>query len=644
MASNAKADTAFANLTVGDVIHTGDAYCKLRLHDALGDLASALAASSSTAAAVVDMNGELLGLLTENDVMHFYWEGASATEHLADWWNEHQDEARAPRSKLDRLTVPPSTQLSEVAEIMVDNALSGDCACHHVVVQEEESKDFAVLSSLDLVQALCRLASPEDWHPPTKKQRLATGESKHTRAAKDVMKSLESVLTCPPSSTMKDVLKVLLLTQQNSALVVDGRGIYGIVTPRDAIRAFSDGVSNSVVISDWLESTHGDPQKRMMAGDTPLMEAEALMSFRGLNHFVVVKPGTSEAIGTLSASDIALSSLGPSPATCFRGPRSAGPAVGEIVCQAWHRRTSCNEGATLAEVAEQMAHHGHATTSAMLSLGGADDRQVLVTETDIMKAFTQGFPRTQALADYLSAAEKEKRSFPQHLLVPASMSLSEGASVMLRSAAQQGRSCHHLAVSSDNYQDWLGVLSALDLVRGLTTMCSQLEIAKMGADDTTIASVMKPMSSVPTCHTNHTVHNALVLLLRASQTAALVLDDTGAPLLDGVITPRCAMQALADGVLVDTSVGAWLQNRRAGEGPREVPPTIKLFDAALLMSRHQLHHLVVAERPYCTQPIGVLSSLDVVRGISSIHAPMPFTSLEWLKSCRGSTACVVRGL
>merc|ERR1712100_457571 len=142
---------------------------------------------------------------------------------------------------------------------------------------------------------------------------------------------------------------------------------------------------------------------------------------------------------------------------------------------------------------------------------------------------------------------------------------------------------------------------------------------------------MKPVDSVPTSHSNDTVQKALTLLTTAGQTCALVLDDSGSLCLDGVITPRCAMQALADGITPEHSLRSWLQRRRQGEGPREVPPSMKLFDAALLMSRHHLHHLVVAERPYCTPPLGVVSSLDLVRGISSIHAPTPFLSLEWLR-------------
>lgn len=108
--------------------------------------------------------------------------------------------------------------------------------------------------------------------------------------------------------------------------------------------------------------------------------------------------------------------------------------------------------------------------------------------------------------------------------------------------------------------------------------------------------------------------------------AALVVDDDDC--IRGIVTSKCALQAVAENASLDCSVATWLQNRRdcSIEGPREVAPDTRLIDAADIMMTNCVHHLVVTE-PMGYSPIGVFSSLDLVRSIVSASLRCPFESM-----------------
>jgi len=174
---------------------------------------------------------------------------------------------------------------------------------------------------------------------------------------------------------------------------------------------------------------------------------------------------------------------------------------------------------------------------------------------------------------------------------------------------------------------WLGVFSALDVARALDGLPFELDIAKIGADKTTVDMAMKPEGTVPTCKLTDTIRDALSTLDIFGQNAVLVKDDSGKHRL---ITPRCAVQALAEGVPPNCSIAAWLQSRQTPDEPREVLRGSPLVEAAKVMTAQSLHHLLVVEFPGA-RPIGVLSSLDLVRGVVSMRHHCPFVSLGWLR-------------
>lgn len=520
----------FHGMTVGETLHPHDA-SRLQPGDTLGDLAETLATTGRTAAAVLELGFSFLGLVTENDVLRAYYEGASPVAQLGEWLNSGV--ARAPGAQMERLTVLPSAPLVDVAERMVENAMAGDFACHHTLVRGVDGRFCGVLDSQDLVKALCCPEVFQGQHPFHCTEHHEMGDM----TVQDVMKTRDLVFTCTPDSTIKDVLRMLLMTQQNSTLICDENGIYGVVTPRDAVRAFADGVPNSIRISEWLSERPGGNLNRTVPCSTKLAEAAVYMAAQNLHHIVAVMPGTSEAVGVLSSLDIVLCSRRGAAAQKLRAPpRKSGPKIGEILAQHPDLSAVCREGTKLREAAETFLSTGR--TSAVLFLASEGVPPLgLVTENDLLRAYITGWPLDAPIEGWLKCTEFHKASPPPHLLVPVTMRLLDAASLMLTAASPQ-RTCHHLVVKGAT-GGWLGVFSALDIARALWAMCTELDSLKAGADRTTVASVMKPRAAVPTVKASGSLHDALSKLNLFCQNAALVVHDSG--ITSGLVTTRCAI-------------------------------------------------------------------------------------------------------
>mmetsp|Transcript_60315 Transcript_60315/g.152717 ORF Transcript_60315/g.152717 Transcript_60315/m.152717 type:complete len:680 (+) Transcript_60315:52-2091(+) len=603
-------EDVFGKLTVGQLVHPGEVGCRLRPQDGLGDLAEALAATGRTAMAVVDDQdgGSVVGMVTVNDVMRAYFEGTPPQTRLSEWLGS--GEARAPARLLQRLVVPPCAPLVEVAEKMVSNALAGDCACHHTIVQGENGFLFGIVSSHDLVRALCH---GEDW---------GRGQDAEIAAAslsvQDVMKTRNRIFTCPPSDTMKEVLKILLVTQQNSVLVVDQEGahVFGLITPRDVVKAFADVVDIGLTVEDWMRDRTPSADRTIMS-DSRLDDAAAIMTNRKVDHLVVLHPERREVVGIVSSLEILLCTRADAPLLRSM-PLWEGPTVAEVLVKNQSLTWTCPKGSTFGEVADVLTRS--ARTSTVVQIGDEGFRCGLLTENDIVHAYVEGRKRSDVVESWMAGIE------PPFLQVLPSTPLTEAASLML-SAAEPHHSCHHLVVK-DAIGEWLGVFSALDIARALTNLSTELDIARTGMEETTVGMVMKLIEFLPRCEPTDTIRDALTVFDISGQNALVVEDDEK---VHGLLTPRCAIEALAREVPQNCTVAAWvLDSRRSQEGPREVQINTTLGDAAGIMAMHALHHLLVVEEAG-GPPVGVLSSLDLARGIVSINYHCPFMSLSWLR-------------
>mmetsp|Transcript_25205 Transcript_25205/g.84113 ORF Transcript_25205/g.84113 Transcript_25205/m.84113 type:complete len:680 (-) Transcript_25205:472-2511(-) len=617
MSSASGMPDVFGGLTVGWV--TGSLKmegCELRASSTLLDLARALASTEHTALAVVGDAGDktVRGLATVTDVMRAYFEGAPPERRLADWLAGGV--ARTPPQLLKRIILPPSASLAEVAETMVSNALAGDCACHHIVVQADDGQLHGVVSSLDLVRGLCHY---ESWrHHPL----LSGEEASPTLRVGDVMKPRDRVFTCSPSTTMKDVAKELLLINQGSILVADDLGVSGVITQRDVVKAFADGVQSRTTIHHWLFGQVPSVNDRMIDIDEKLVRAANLMTTRKLEHLVVRQSKGSEVVGILSSLDLLLRTQAKDQVLRPMPPWS-GPTIGEALARRQDLTDICPTGATLGHAASLLA--GSGATSLIVQIGVDSSQLGLLTENGILRSFVDGWSSKADVEDFMVATDFQHAAVPSHLIVPSTMPLTEAASLMM-SAAEPGRTCHHLVVRSVS-GEWLGVFSALDVARAIQSLPSELDIARTGAAEITAAEIMKLEETVPKCKPMDSIGSALGALDRFCQNAALVVDNGD---VLGLITPRCAIQAMAKGYSPDCTVAEWLLTRRQGEGAREVSVGTPLMQVAAAMVAHSVHHLMVVDAPG-KKPVGVLSSLDLARGIASVNYHCPFVSLAWLR-------------
>eukprot|EP00930_Biecheleria_cincta_P059820 TRINITY_DN45542_c0_g1_i1.p1 TRINITY_DN45542_c0_g1~~TRINITY_DN45542_c0_g1_i1.p1 ORF type:complete len:676 (+),score=103.51 TRINITY_DN45542_c0_g1_i1:102-2129(+) len=612
------------HVTAAQVLAVQEINCKIESGDTLASLASALASTGRTAMAVTDEHGKLMGLATQNDIIRAYFDGAPPHKHLGAWLETGK--ARAPAWLLRRLRVRLSTSLATVAEQMVSNALSGNCACHHVVVEEEDGRLCGVISSHDLVAFSCRPIVQEGFP--------RIGATPHLMV-NDAMKHRDCVFTCRPNDTISDALYMLLATRQNSILVMDKKGIQGIFTPRVALKAFAEGINNSTTLADWFGKLSKQSPDQAVKSGSRLVDAASLMIEQNVDHLLVLEDETTEVIGVLSSLDFALCGK-PQAALLHSVPLWKGPTVGQVLSHRSDLSDVCPAGTTLGKAAELLFKSGGTSALIALSTTGTS----LLTENDMVRTYLDTFPWSCTFDDWLSSRECDSFRVPEQLRVPTSMQLTDAALLMARTRSTgHDAACHHLVVE-DPAGGLQGVFSALDVARTLHSLCSQFDLATIGADKLVVDSVMKPIETVPSCNLEDSIASALRKFELFGQNAVLVIGADGRQL----ITPRCAIQAMAKGMSQHCSIAAWLRCRHSHDGPREITRGSRLLDAAAVMALHSLHHLLVVEVPVrqfrcCRRarpkPVGVLSALDVVRGLVSISFSSPFMTMGWLRSSWG---------
>eukprot|EP00930_Biecheleria_cincta_P086727 TRINITY_DN75988_c0_g1_i1.p1 TRINITY_DN75988_c0_g1~~TRINITY_DN75988_c0_g1_i1.p1 ORF type:complete len:666 (+),score=96.78 TRINITY_DN75988_c0_g1_i1:214-1998(+) len=593
-----------------------------------------MASSGRTGAGICSSSGHVVGLITENDLMRAYFEGMPPDKHLSDWLDSGI--SRAPPEVVSKISVSRSDRLAQVADKMVNNATAGDCACHHIIVQDEQGHLEGVVSSLDMVQAWCRVSH--------KKPMPAAPSQNDSKTVGDAMKPRENVFTCPPISTMNEVLKLLLLVHQNGVLIADDGGVYGIITPRDAVKAFVDGESLGTGIVEWLRKVGAAASDRYIASTASLPDAAELMTARKVHHLVVVPPGSSNAIGLLSSLDLVLAAQASSVLPCSP-PAWDGPTVSEQLDKTQETLSLGHSSLTLHEAANLLLSSGRTAVAVAL----ASIR--LLTEWDIMRSYAESWPGNTTVEQWIQAQEFPRPTIPQHLMIPRSMSLTEAATLMVNASDVGGEPCHHLVVKGVHGEadGWLGIFSALDVARGLcSSITSKLDAAQAGADQTRVFMVMKPLARVPKFLPDASLVQVFSSMIVSRQGASLVMDHDGNHL--GVITPRCAVEAMVSGISPDLTIAAWLEwgGRTVSKDDaqnREVTSGTRLLDAASTMAENAVHHLIVVQEkgPATTgmtrqRVLGIVSALDLARGVASMHCRCPFVSLGWIQLLRSGSA------
>jgi len=268
--------------TVGDVVgQRGTVVCISRA--SLSDAVDLLTVHDRTSAGIVDDQGTLQGVLTENDLMLAYGGRVGAGTAVRAWLRSGF--ARLPGSEVPDQTVRPSTTLLEAAVRMRSHIFT-ESSCHHLVVLGEEGQFHGVLSSLDLARAICVL------------------QGLRGTTVSEVMKHRRDLLWCSPSETMADALGKMATVHQNCVLVANDDEVLGIVTPRDALRAFGEHVPLETDLCHWLRGLQASWESRQISAGAKVAEAAAAMAAGSMHHLVAMSP-EGEVMGVLSTLDLA---------------------------------------------------------------------------------------------------------------------------------------------------------------------------------------------------------------------------------------------------------------------------------------------------------------------------------------------------
>lgn len=263
------------------------------LHSTLAEAASLLLSHDRTSAVVADASGTMVGAVTENDMLNAYELGVPGSYTVEAWLSSEC--ARVPTGSIRTLTVSPTTTLVEAAAHMKEQA-EGEHACRHVIIRDRKGQLRGILSCLDVVRAMAGMVPDEHL-----------GRRLGRATVHDVMKPRAGLPVCGEEATLMQALEKMLVFHQNCVLIANQKDseVRGVVTTRDALRAFADHVPVATPCLRWLSAQHADVEPRIVGGDVPLAEAAARMAQGSLHHLVVVAPGTSIVMGVVSSSDVA---------------------------------------------------------------------------------------------------------------------------------------------------------------------------------------------------------------------------------------------------------------------------------------------------------------------------------------------------
>ncbi|CAE7269055.1 yop-1, partial [Symbiodinium pilosum] len=291
----------------------------------LGDACDLLIASGNTGTLVMDQ-GEVVGVITENDILAALMDGIDRDIPLDLWLRGGK--ARLPGCMVNALTLTPAMSLQKAADRMAGQAeMDSGYACHHLLVSNG-SKPHLV-SDLDVARSFIT-------NLPKRSR-----DSAMSLQVKQAMKARENVATCRLSDKLIDAYRIMFESRQNCVLVVEGLGdvdgenvlnpedqgshIHGVITVTDALRTFSECQSgDNTTVKGFLNgltaAEHFTAPGRSIFDTWSLLEAAERMSELGIHHLVVLRERRAdekEIVGVLSALDIvcALSSASWIPGT-----------------------------------------------------------------------------------------------------------------------------------------------------------------------------------------------------------------------------------------------------------------------------------------------------------------------------------------
>eukprot|EP00933_Yihiella_yeosuensis_P085097 TRINITY_DN9989_c1_g1_i2.p1 TRINITY_DN9989_c1_g1~~TRINITY_DN9989_c1_g1_i2.p1 ORF type:complete len:764 (+),score=206.34 TRINITY_DN9989_c1_g1_i2:71-2362(+) len=522
------------SVTVGDIASKHTYLPKCSSESTLRDLAKMLLTSGETAATVFSPEGEVKGIVTEDDVLHGYLQGAPWDITVGEWlqggggawvgtnFQRVEETARpVPVRRINPLKViSPDRPLREaIPEFSGDTrgGMGRGQSRSHLLIPGAGNESFigGVLSPVDVARAVAERGLLSQMADELGAELEAT--------VSEVMEPLGNVPAFAPGGSMQQLLSELLASPARTVLIADDDRVIGLTTAQDALWAFHEQVGQSEDAWQRLSIRPGqvEAEHRSIATDTPLQAAASAMmrpamaseasDVGPLRSLFAVHPSSKEVIGVVSPPDLArgnrasvdramAASAVPETAETAEAAQTVGEAEPAkkkrtkrrkkhrmrpevtVAKVATERETViCTPADTLADAAERLLAAGR--TAAVVLSGGSDVRGVL-TENDILRALVDEAPCDCSIDVWLRGGDARLPGFMvPALTLPPKTSLAEAAASMASMAeGDSGFACHHLLVKSGGGDAGAGLVSGAEEeaseVSKQLKLLSALDIAK----------------------------------------------------------------------------------------------------------------------------------------------------------------------
>eukprot|EP00930_Biecheleria_cincta_P036487 TRINITY_DN25010_c0_g1_i2.p1 TRINITY_DN25010_c0_g1~~TRINITY_DN25010_c0_g1_i2.p1 ORF type:complete len:698 (+),score=112.18 TRINITY_DN25010_c0_g1_i2:48-2141(+) len=640
----------------------------------LRDVAEQLCLKGLTAAVIFSPDGVPRGLVTEDDILQLYLQGAPwdiTVGEMCGNGSEANATSSTPRRPCYDLpgfaSISHDHLIPEALQLVTPLPGASVRGLSHLLVERACGYGGGVISPLDLVQAFAD-------------HRLAMRSGDDDTTALDIMEPLQHAPCLNYDCTMQKMVRELLAYPGRAVIMSSKTGLKGLATVRDALRGFYQQAARSKNAWEMVAMRPGSStlQQHVISSAASIRDAATMMvstptgASACLRDLIVVRADTTEVIGILtplhlvhalaakptSSLNIAATrqlknkAMEVHPSNPRKRRRHETPiklrpiTIADLVVLRDH--PICTTSQTLSDAAHSLVDSGR---TACLVVSGQGEVQGVFTENDLLAALVEGTMGNLAIEKWLRGGNARLPGFlVPALTLPATSSLAEAAVEMTAVAEEYpGFACHHLLVcqsSSDSsgHEKQIKILSALDIAMGLIdavavqTAGSDAGAAGNAAVETaamTVQHAMKERCDVSCCRMTDTLDEAFRTMFDSHQNCVLVESESesshaaqpsrdahGVPAKSrvvDVITSNDAILVLAarqtNKDAQGSSIAGWLEKSasvRKTIGDRAIVADAHLFDAARAMALSESHHLMVLAAPGSEEITGVISALDVV--------------------------------
>lgn len=551
----------------------------------LREVAKLFLSTGQAAGCVVNELSEPVGVITEDDILQSYIQGAPWTTTVGQWMRGGGGVA------FDALGLEKTRSEQPLREALpsLRPAPSRHAPRPQLLVERQPNRGYAggLLSARDIVLALAE-----------GQVQLLDLLGLSRAHVSDIMEPVGQAPALRPGFTVRELLQELLASPSRAALVMDGSRIRGLATVADALWAFDQQLSHTIDVWDRLASRPGRPALHGQAipSDADLSHALNALAAPESNvrHLVAMEPGTSNVVGVVSPEHVVSRNSGPvavpSCAPQIKVERrhksreaervvkkeetDEHPAASiktevkleleEVKCEEpapkkravmrknrMERELESDARTQAVTLGDIVARRETATVTMSYTLSDAvdalvstertaavvlDDGRVqgVLTENDVLAALVEGTPWQCQIGEWLMGSYARLPGFMvPALTLPDTASIADAAAEMTSLAEDGiGFTCHHMLVHAKEEGESLRILSALDIARGIIDTIATRAIIGEGspsadsviaASEITVEQAMKDRTGVSTCKLRDSLQKAFETMHDARQNCALIV-------------------------------------------------------------------------------------------------------------------------